>query len=485
MQPDAISAQEAKPIDEPLPTAVIAAEDPGSVPGPTVFEVPPLPAPKALPVQLQERVVGVDVLRGVALMGILAMNIVVFACPEPSYVNPRAGGNQSTTELVVWSINHVVFDEKMMTIFSMLFGAGLVLMTGRSEARGASLLGVYYRRVTILLIIGLIHAYLIWFGDILVLYAECGYLLYLFRRRSPRTLVTLGFLCVLLPVLLGTGASLLYHLSQENYWGLRGTPRVVLSTVGDALSRNITPSPTKAKEARDKEMAAYRGDYLGIVRYRAFPLLIGQTVGFVFVALWMVGGRMLIGMGLMKLGVFSGERSRRFYWWMVGLGYGIGLPMVGYDTWYEIVVDFKGGAMIEARMILGYLSALAIAAGHVGMVMLIFKSGALQWLTSRLAAAGRMALTNYLMQSVICTTLFYGYGFCLFGTMDRLQLAGVVLAIWVWQLATSIIWLRYFRYGPAEWVWRSLTYLRAQQMLIRSDVVPSDAIIADHATVLS
>jgi uncharacterized protein len=353
----------------------------------------------------------------------------------------------------------------MMTIFSMLFGAGLVLMSGRSEARGAKLAGVYYRRVFWLLVIGLIHAYFIWWGDILVLYASCGFLLYLFRRRQPRTLIATGILCVLLPVVLGTWFLVLVRMSNEYYWGIRGTPRVILSTVGDAVNGKFRANPERAKKKFQEELDAYRGNYWGIVRYRTPQLVREQTVGFIFVTLYMVGGRMLIGMGLMKLGVFTAQKSRRLYLWMIGLGYGIGLPMVAYDTWLRISVDFHGPEMISARIIWGYLSALAIAMGHVGVVMLIFQSGALQWLTRRLAAAGRMALSNYLMQSIICTTLFYGYGLSLFGLLNRLQLAGVVVAIWTFQLATSIIWLKYFRYGPAEWVWRSLTYWRFQPML--------------------
>jgi uncharacterized protein len=476
MQPESVSADGVNPVAElpPLPEALQEAS-PTAV---TTEALPPPPAPaarpKALPVQPQERVAAVDVLRGVALMGILAMNIVAFAWPEASYDNPRAGNNHSTTDLVVWAFNHVVFDEKMMTIFSMLFGAGLVLMSGRSEARGAKLAGVYYRRVFWLLVIGLIHAYFIWWGDILVLYAQCGFLLYLFRRRQPRTLIATGLLCVLLPVVLGTWFLVLVRMSNEYYWGMRGTPRVILSRIGDAVNAKMTPNPQRSMARFQKEMDAYRGSYWEIVRHRSPLLVREQTFGFIFVTLYMVGGRMLIGMGLMKFGVFTGQKSRRFYLWMIGLGYGIGLPMVAYDTWLRISVDFRGPDMIQARVIWGYLSALAIAMGHVGTVMLIFQSGALQWLTRRLAAAGRMALSNYLMQSIICTTLFYGYGCYLFGLLNRLQLAGVVAAIWTFQLATSIIWLSYFRYGPAEWVWRSLTYWKFQPMLaVAASPVPA------------
>ena len=157
------------------------------------------------PVSAAERFTSVDVLRGFALLGILAMNIVGFAWPGPAYGNPLRGAGFEGTDRAIWFFNHLVFEAKMMTIFSMLFGAGLVLMGERAAARGASLRGVYYRRVLWLLVIGAIHAYLIWDGDVLFLYAECGLVLYLFRNKTPRTLIILGVVLMMLivPLVLG------------------------------------------------------------------------------------------------------------------------------------------------------------------------------------------------------------------------------------------------------------------------------------------
>ena len=149
-----------------------------------------------MPVSSAERYFAVDVLRGFALLGILAMNIVSFGWPWPAYGNPMRGGGFTGLDRGVWFFNHLIFEEKMMTIFSMLFGAGLVLMDQRAEARGARIGRVYYRRVLILLMIGLVHAYLIWIGDILVLYAQCGLLLYFFRNLRPRTLLIVGVLAL-------------------------------------------------------------------------------------------------------------------------------------------------------------------------------------------------------------------------------------------------------------------------------------------------
>jgi uncharacterized protein len=175
---------------------------------------------------------------------------------------------------------------------------------------------------------------------------------------------------------------------------------------------------------------------------------------------------MLIGMGLMQLSVFAAERSFRCYATLVVLGYLLGLPLVSYG-----IRDMTNHSFDLLRQYVwsghfNYLGSLFVALGHVGVVMLFCKAALLRWLTERLAAVGRMALTNYLMQSILCTTLFEGWGFGLFGMLDRTQLLGVVAVIWLLQLALSSVWLRYFRFGPMEWLWRSLTYWKRYPLLV-------------------
>jgi uncharacterized protein len=182
--------------------------------------------------------------------------------------------------------------------------------------------------------------------------------------------------------------------------------------------------------------------------------------------LWDALGRMLIGISLVKLGVFSAERSRRFYLMMMVAGYGVGLPVVALGGYQAIQHQFDVIYLFSGGMRYNDFGSIPVALGHVGALILLYTSGALAWLTRRLAAVGRMALSNYLMHTLICTTLFYGYGFGLFGKLDRVQLLGVVLAIWAIQLWLSPIWLKYFRFGPAEWLWRTLTYGKAQPMRV-------------------
>jgi uncharacterized protein len=415
----------------------------------------------------------------------------------------------------------------------MLFGAGLVLMGGRADARGARLGWVYYRRVFWLLVIGLLHAYLLWSGDILVLYALCGFLLYPLRRLSPRTLLILGTLAMLVIVPVGAvievslrfmeaTAAKVAAVRQEAVpnrarWtagacslaaqaqlcqSLAAGPAPCLAAAAEAaftatqedkkptqfqtwvaeawdqgVRSNINPSPEQVAESFNKEVGVYRDGYWGIVAHTARQLLVTHTIVFPIALVWMIGGRMLVGMGLMKLGVFAAARSRRFYVWLAALGYGVGLPLVGYDTYALLRSHFHYTDELRSGYLFNYLGSVPVALGHVAVVMLICQAGALRRLTARLATVGRMALTNYLMQSILCTALFYGYGFGLYGKLDRWGLACVVLAVWAAQLAWSPVWLRYFRFGPAEWLWRSLTYWRLQPLRRAAESAVAEAVL--------
>jgi uncharacterized protein len=195
---------------------------------------------------------------------------------------------------------------------------------------------------------------------------------------------------------------------------------------------------------------------------------------------WDVTGMMLLGMGLIKLGVFSATRSMRFYAAMAIIGYTIGVPLNAYVAYDDLLHNFEP----VRSWLLAWtydLGRLTVALAHVGVVMMIYRTGLMRWLTSRLAAVGQMALTNYVMHTVICTLLFHGYGFGLFGKLERFHLLGVVVAIWIFQLIVSPIWLRHFRFGPLEWAWRSLTYWQRQPMRIHTTMAEPTALT--YATV--
>ena len=399
----------------------------------------PAERPKAGPVAETARIDAIDVLRGVALLGILVINIQLFAMPQVAYFNPTTYGDLKGANLYVWLAGRMLADQKFMTIFSMLFGAGIVLMASRAEARGDAR-GVHYRRMGWLLVIGLLHAHLLWPGDILFLYAVCGMLVYPLRNLPPRRLLALGatLLAVGSACSVGTGLSLPYWPEEAR----AGFTTYVWQ-----------PTP----EMIEAELAAYRGSWLAQQPFRSGAAFAFETALLITWGLWRAAGLMLIGMALFKSEVFSARRSPRFYGALIAAAVLVGLPLQAYG----LSLDFARGWPIWSFLIglqFNYWPSIAVSLGYVGLVMLACRNAALHRLTRPFAAVGRMALTNYLLQTVLCTTIFYGHGLGWFGSVDRLGQVGVVVGVWALQLVASPLWLRRFRFGPAEWAWRSLTY---------------------------
>ena len=434
----------------------------------------PQPAPQPMgedfrPVQDSERIDSVDVLRGVAILGILAININAFAGPLAAINNPSLFGGDSLLDLGTWIVTHVLFEQKFISIFSLLFGAGLALMTGRAEARGQRFRSRYYRRLLWLLLIGMVHAYLIWYGDILVTYALCGLILYPLRRRSPRTLIIIGvILLMVVPVITS-----LFGMAMESTRA-RASEAAALVEAGEEITDEQQKSLEKWEQTRKNlaptaedlaaEVEAMRGDYGSVVEHQIPQAVNIQFFTLVMYGLWRVVGLMLIGMAFMKLGVLSAQRSPAFYRRAMTVGYGLGLPLVGYSAWTLIDHDFDPVFSFQLGSLFNYFASLLIALGHLALVMWLCQTDRLAALRARLAAVGRAALSNYLLHSFVFTAIFYGWGIGLFGQVSRFALSGFVVAMWLLQLAISKPWLERYHYGPLEWLWRSLTYWRRQPM---------------------
>jgi uncharacterized protein len=390
----------------------------------------------------KDRVITLDILRGVAVLGILVMNIQSFSMIAAAYFNPMAAGDQSAVGFWIWLLTHLLADLKFMALFSMLFGAGIVLMWERAERSGRSFLGIHYRRMFWLVLFGLLHAHLIWYGDILFAYGVCGCLLYGFRRLKPVPLLVLG----LFALLIGSSIYLLSGLSMP-YW-----PAEDLREFTEEM---WIPPAEKAAE----EIEVYRSGWLQQMRLRVSSALELETSVFLFFFLWRAGGLMLLGMGLFKLGVFSGQRSNPFYFSWVFLAAFVGIPIIAWGAWRNIQAGWPPSSFFVGSQF-NYWGSLLVALGWVGLVILVARHSLLSGLTRRLEAVGRMALSCYLLQSIICTTIFYGHGFGLFGQVGRLGQILVVGGVWLFLLWLAPVWLKKFRYGLFEWVWRSLTYWR-------------------------
>jgi uncharacterized protein len=397
------------------------------------------------PVPIRKRVGSLDTLRGVALLGILPMNIQAFSMIEAAYLNPTAYGDLRAGNYWVWFLSHLLAEQKFMAIFSMLFGAGIVLMTSRAETSCGSSVYLHYRRMGWLIVFGLLHAFLLWYGDILLTYGLCGLLAFLFRDQPPRRLIIIGLGLIAVTSLI----CLCFALSIPHW------PEARL----EMFTREIwRPTPAMVQ----REIAAYRSGWLGEMHQRFRDAMILQGEGFILLSFWRVEGLMLVGMALLKLDVFTAQRPARLYWSFVILGVVVGIPIVSYGT----SEDFSSGWNMRQSLFIdfqyNYWGSILVSLGWIGLVMLVCQSPRLRGLSKPIADIGRMAFTNYVLDSLICTSIFYGFGMRLYGGVARTGQIKIVLMIWVIQLVISPIWLRYFCFGPLEWLWRSLTYGRLQ-----------------------
>ena len=400
----------------------------------------------AAPVQAGNRIVSLDVLRGFAILGILVMNVQSFSMIGAAYLNPTAFGDLTGVNRLVWVLSHMLADLKFVSIFSMLFGAGIVLFASKLESKGFAPGVVHYRRTFWLLLIGLAHGFLLWYGDILAAYALVALVAYLFWRRSRAALLITGTLILIIGSLL----SMMFGLSMP-YWPPESIEGMMAFW-----------SPTT--DAVIAEVASYSGGWLEQMTQRVPGMAAHLTIVFWTSTVWRTGGMMLIGMGLYKLGVLSAERSRKFYTIGGILGLLVGFPLI----YLGILRRFASDWSLEYAFFQGaqynYWGSVFVALAYVLLIMLAVKVAPEGWFSRLFAPVGRMAFTNYLLQTVICTTLFYGHGFGLFGSMSRGGQSIVVLTVWAFEIWLSHAWLSRFRFGPAEWLWRSLTYMRPQPM---------------------
>jgi len=401
---------------------------------------------KPAPAVPKERIVAIDALRGFAVLGILIMNIQEFAMIDAAYLNPSAYGSLEGIHKWVWILSHIFADQKFMTVFSILFGAGIFMITRNAESRGLKSAGLHYRRTFWLLLIGMMHAYLLWRGDILVPYALCAFLVFLFRKIPPKRLVILGILIIMVSSLI-----FLFFGWTIQYWP---------DEAYEDMLKDWKPSGAEVS----RQVTILQSGWLDQMAWRVPAVLNFQTLVFLIWSFWRVTGLMLIGIALYKWGVLTGARTPRFYLTALLIGFGIGLPIVISG----VVMNFRHHFSLDFSMFRGsqfnYWGSLFVSFGYINTVMLIFKSGSLERLKRWFAAVGRMAFTNYLLQSLICTLIFYGHGLGLFGRVERAGQILVVFGVWIILLIYSNVWLGRHRFGPVEWLWRSLTYMKRQPM---------------------
>ncbi len=396
------------------------------------------------PVAEGRRIKSLDVVRGLALLGILAVNAAYFAAPMQAAQNPALPPIAVTPDTFgAWFGMHVFFEFKMMTLFSMLFGASIFMIGGErgDKERG----GVLRRRMFWLLLIGALHGALIWYGDILFPYAIAGLIVMFARGWRALTLGVVGIILLAFSVALtaGLGATLAFAPAEMV-----------------AEMRSEMWAPSAAEIARI--IGAYQG---GLISATSEILELWTSfLGSLPFLLPRIIGLMLIGLALYKSGFFSGN-ARLWVYALAIIAGALSLIVVAYQAEANAARGFEFLHMMGAGQLANAALSPFIALLYASVLIVLVKLGALRLLTDALAAVGRMAFTNYLTQSLIMTTIFYGgRGFGLYGEVDRVGLWGIVIAIWALQLIWSPLWLARFKMGPFEWAWRRLSYGRPLAM---------------------
>jgi uncharacterized protein len=399
------------------------------------------------PVTSKERIVSIDVLRGVAVLGILLMNIVSFSMVTSAYDSPVVYGDLAGVNWYTWLILHYVADTKFMSIFSILFGAGICIFMERAQAKGHNAWKLQTSRMGWLFVIGMLHAYLLWFGDILVSYAMCGMFIATMRNWKPTVLLIVGFVMMFaVPVAF---MLLMYWIMQV--WAEGEVVRMQES--------GLLSSPEM-----QGEIAAYTGPWVGQLPHRAIIAAMLQFIMFPLYLFWHGAGLMMVGMAAYKWKVLSASRSIRFYFLTLLISACIGFPLIAIGVWYKQQHGWDPALTRFLDSNWNLVGGVFVAFVWICLVMLVCKLGMFTFARKALAVTGQMALTNYLGQTIICTLLFYGHGFGWFSQFERVELLYIVAAIWVFQVLFSMFWLKYFRFGPFEWLWRSATYFTLQPL---------------------
>ena len=404
------------------------------------------------PTTAAQRLGLLDAVRAVALLGILLMNIEAF---NGSVLQAGTGIDPSLSGADRWVDRLIYFfiQGKFFTLFSLLFGMGFAVMAGRAQAAGRGFAGFYFRRSAVLLGIGLLHALLIWSGDILVSYALVGVCLLPFWQANARWMLFPGILVFLAgPAMLLAYGLLAWVMGQSPesaaVWNeaLEGQFEKIGALVAQADQVYASGTWLEALEVRAQEW---------LVTLSGLPLMGALVLGMFLI------GAALVRSGAMVEPAVWPRLFSVFRWVLLP----VGIAVMALSCWVAPHVPLDSFTLTTATgQALWMLASGLMCLGYLGWLVKLFTAPAGQRISAWLAPAGRMALSNYLLQSIVCTLIFYSYGLGWYGQMPRALQPVLVLGLFVLQVWGSRLWLTHFRFGPVEWIWRSLTYLRLQPM---------------------
>ena len=382
-----------------------------------------------LPTQAGQRLNNLDIIRGVIIFAILIININYFSTPSLVRYNPLAFGEFTQLDAWVWGFEYGLIKQRFMPLLALMFGAGIYLFSQKYENLNQSATKPYLLRTIALIAIGMIHGYLIWDGDVLVSYAVCGIAAYFLRNLSNKVLLILGIILTLAPV------------APEfiNAW----------QSIGTTIEN--PPSWMPDSESAIKMQNAYNKSWLELTPGRVDTAIGRQTTDLLYFTFWRCTGLMLIGIVLMRTGFLLGKGKLKL---LTLVTLSLGLPISIISTYGYIQAQFSYQYFATYLSICFYLGTLLLAFSYLFLLIKWAQSSLFKPLQNMFAALGKMALTIYIMQSVICGFIFYGYGLGLHGQVSRTEIMLITFAIWAFQLVFALLWFKYFNQGPLEILWR-------------------------------
>lgn len=381
------------------------------------------------------RIEHLDLIRGVAVLGILLMNIISFGMPVAAFANPTAYGDFSGIHQWTWALIHIFAEQKFIAMFGMLFGAGIVLMASREAPAGLTHKQRHFRRLGWLALFGLAHAWLLWYGDILFTYAVAGCLAWLAIHKSVRALWTWGLILYALPAL------------------LLGLMQLGMQAPESEFANDMQPYWAPGADLLAQEISAVTGGFVARTSERAEIIFGLQTSQLLLFTLWTALGYMLIGMALFKQGVLQGQASQAVRMVLLAL-FIPGVLLVTTGVVSDLRSDFAIETAMFGGMLWNYVGSLGMALAYIVLLACWANRGWLPRLQHKLKQAGRMAFSLYIMQTLIGVVIFNWIG--LFAQLQRFELLLLVVAIWIAQLAFASWYLGRFQHGPLEWLWRRL-----------------------------
>ena len=405
------------------------------------------------------RIETLDLVRGVAVMGILAMNIVAFSMPFAAYLNPVAYGTEGAADLASWLFSFIFIDGKMRGLFSLLFGASMLLVIERAEAKQHNAASVHFRRMAWLLLFGLLHTYFIWFGDILTQYALVGMIAWHFRHHDARSLCRIGVTLLLVHTVLHAGlAALTMQLER-----LAASPEASAAVISEwrGVERRYGLDP----QALAEQVALYQGSYGQILAYTFQRYSEAPVWNLIFLGAETLA-YILFGMAALRSGFLTGNWETGLYRKVAAVGLAVTIPAYAALAAILFADDFGASSILAVTSAATVPFRPPMVLAYAALIILLTRKGG--WLADRIAAAGRAAFTNYLGTSIVMTAVFYGWGLGFYGTLSRVELWLVMIAACGVMLAWSKPWLDRFAYGPFEWLWRSLARWELQPMRRRT-----------------